>query len=431
MIEIPSIETETPANIAKFQNTELRKTLHYVSANSPFYKERFEENGINISGIDLQSLSAIKPTTKDDLQQYNWDFLCVPKSHIAEYTSTSGTLGKPVTVPLTHNDMQRLAYNEQISFECAGGTSRDIYQLMLTLDRQFMAGIAYYHGIRKLGASVVRVGPGLPAMQIETIQRIKPTVLVAVPSFLVKLVEYATLHKIDLNSLSVERAICIGESIRTPKFSYNILGARIKENWNIPLLGTYASTEMQTAFTECEHECGGHHHPELIIVELLDDEDRPVRRGMPGEVTITTLGVEAMPLIRYKTGDIAIAFDEPCQCGRTTLRLGPLLGRKQQLIKLKGTTIYPPGRFEILNSIPCVKDFVIEAYTNDLGTDEIRLYLVGDVNYPDDVAKTVSAAMQSRLRVTPQINITTQESLDKMHSAGRKVNRFVDSRSVT
>ena len=137
-----------------------------------------------------------------------------------------------------------------------------------------------------------------------------------------------------------------------------------------------------------------------------------------------------MPLIRYKTGDVAIAYDEPCRCGRTSLRLGPVIGRKQQLIKLKGTTVYPPGIFEILSGISCVKDFVVEAYTNDLGTDEIRLYIVGDMNYPDDVAKTVSSSMQSRLRVTPQINITTQEALEKMHSGCRKVNRFIDTRVI-
>lgn len=430
MKDLPSIEQESAESIRKFQNDELQKLLRYLMTSSAFYRRKFQKEGLDVSSIDLDNLIKISPTSKDDLQQYNWDFLCVPKNRVAEYTSTSGTMGKPVTIAMTQNDLDRLAYNECLSFKCAGGTSDDVYQLMLTLDRQFMAGIAYYHGIRKLGASVVRVGPGLPAMQLETIQRLRPTVLVAVPSFLVKLVEYATHHGIDLNALSVKRAICIGESIRTPKFTYNILGAKIKENWNIALFSTYASTEMQTAFTECEYEVGGHLRPELLIVELLDEHDQVVATGMPGEITITTLGVEGMPLIRYKTGDIAIGYNEPCRCGRTTLRLGPVLGRKQQLIKLKGTTVYPPGIFEILNGIPCVKDFVVEAYTSDLGTDEIRLYLVGDMNYPDDVAKTVSASMQSRLRVTPQINITSQESLDKMHSGGRKVNRFIDSRTT-
>src|SRR5690606_18101936 len=101
-------------------------------------------------------------------------------------------------------------------------------------------------------------------------------------------------------------------------------------------------------FTECQFGCGGHHHPELIIVELLDEENNPVEDHMSGEVTITTLGVEGMPLLRYKTGDIAMAFKEACACGRNTMRLSPILGRKQHMIKLKGTTLYPNGIFEVL-----------------------------------------------------------------------------------
>src|SRR5690606_12338534 len=148
--------------------------------------------------------------------------------------------------------------------------------------------------------------------------RMRPTVLVAVPSFLVRLIEFANANAIDLNKSSVRKVVCIGESIRKPDLSLNIVGSRIVGSWNVQLYGTYASTEMQTAFTECEHGVGGHLQPDLIIVELLDDADNPVPAGTPGEVTITTLGIEGMPLIRYKTGDICIGHHEPCKCGRHT-----------------------------------------------------------------------------------------------------------------
>src|SRR5690606_18411458 len=125
--------------------------------------------------------------------------------------------------------------------------------------------------------------------------------------------------------------------------------------------------------TECEHGVGGHHHPELIVVELLDDDNQPVPDGEMGEVTITTLGVEGMPLIRFKTGDLCRAHREPCACGRTTLRLSPVLGRKQQMIKFKGTTLYPPALYDVLNLIDGVNDYVVEVYTNEVGTDAIRI----------------------------------------------------------
>jgi phenylacetate-CoA ligase len=427
----PEIEFATPAKIKKFQEDKLQDLLIYLSLNSPYYQRLLRQYGLKKGSLQrLEDLRKFPVTVKDDLQQHNWDFLSVPRSRIVEYTSTSGTMGKPVTVALTAKDLDRLAYNECISFACAGGTADDIFQLMLTLDRQFMAGIAYYQGIRKLGASIIRIGPGLPAMQLDAIERLKPTVLVAVPSFLVKLVEYAQQHSINLNNSAVKRAICIGESVRDDKFGLSIIGQKISENWQINLHSTYASTEMQTAFTECEHGIGGHHHPELIILEMLNEDNNPVPFGQPGEVTITTLGVEGMPLLRYKTGDIAIAYNEPCKCGRTTVRLGPVMGRKQQLIKLKGTTLYPPGVFEILNELPFIQDYVVEAFTNELGTDDLRLHvLIGDSNLGDALRK-LSMKFQSRIRVVPKINIVTHQDLDKLqHGNGeRKVRRFIDNR---
>src|SRR6185436_6673786 len=120
---------------------------------------------------------------------------------------------------------------------------------------------------------------------------------------------------------SVQKAICIGENIRKTDLTLNILGKKITEAWNIKLYSTYASTEMQTAFTECSEGNGGHYQPELMIVELLDENDQHVKPKEPGEVTITTLDVEGMPLLRYKTGDICTFDDSPCACGRTSLRL--------------------------------------------------------------------------------------------------------------
>lgn len=424
-------ETRSQTEIQAFQESRLQELIHYAAERSPFYKQHFKRHNIIPSTIQtLADLRRIPATRKNDLQQYNWEFLCVPKSDIIEFTSTSGTLGKPVIIALTEGDLNRLAYNEEASFKCASGTASDVFQLMLTLDRQFMAGMAYYQGIRRLGGSVARVGPGLPSMQLETIDRLGATVLVAVPSFLMKLIDYAKAKGIDLNSTTVKKAVCIGESIRRPDFSHNIIGQRIADNWDIQLYSTYASTEMQTAFTECSHGVGGHLRPELIIVEMLDDDKNPVPPGVPGEVTVTTIGVEGMPLIRYRTGDIAVSHHEPCKCGRNTLRLGPVIGRKQQLIKFKGTTIYPSGIFEIMNEIDCVRDYVVEAFTSDLGTDEIRVYVAADGPYQDDAVRTLSAAFQSRLRVVPQINVVSDESLEKMqHAPGeRKVRRFVDSR---
>ena len=413
------------------QEQKLQALLVYLSEKSPFYKELFAKNNIDISGIKtVADLASIPTTTKDDLQQRNNDFLCVPAEDVIEYTSTSGTLGSPVTIALTENDLQRLAYNEYSSFSCADGSKDDTYQLMLTLDRQFMAGIAYYLGIRKLGAGIIRLGPGVPSLQWETIKRLKPTAIVAVPSFILKLIQYAKDTGIDINETSVKKAICIGENIRNTDFSLNILGRKITEAWDIKLYSTYASTEMQTAFTECGEGKGGHYQPELVIVELLDENNQQVAPGTPGEVTITTLGVEGMPLLRYKTGDMCMYFDEPCACGRTSLRLSSIMGRKKQMIKFKGTTLYPPALFDLLNEREEILDFVIEVSSNEIGLDQVLIYIVPS-EISEEVDHRIRAYLQARLRVSPHIKYVTAEAIQKMQfsEASRKAIKFVDKRS--
>jgi phenylacetate-CoA ligase len=421
-------ETQT-ANL--MQEKKLKELLVYLSEHSPFYRQLFSKHKVNINDIrSIADLSLIPVTTKDDLQRQNDDFLCVPAVDVVEYMSTSGTLGSPVTIALTENDLNRLAYNEYNSFLCAEGTKQDIYQLMLTLDRQFMAGIAYYSGIRKLGAGMVRLGPGVPALQWETIKRLKPTAIVAVPSFILKLIQFAKETGIDVNQTSVKKAICIGENIRNTDFSLNILGKKITEAWDIQLFSTYASTEMQTAFTECAQGKGGHYQPELLIVELLDENNQPVEPYTPGEVTITTLGVEGMPLLRYKTGDICMFFDEPCACGRTSLRLSSIIGRKKQMIKFKGTTLYPPALFDLLNEREEILDFVIEVYSNEIGLDQVSLYLV-PAEDNEECDHRIRAYLQARLRVSPHIKYVTVEEIQKIQfsEASRKPIKFIDKRS--
>lgn len=413
----PDLEFRPSEEIKAYQGKALKQALQYLAANSPYYKNFFAENSINITQINsLEDLGNIPCTSKDDFSKYNNDFFCVPRNKVADYTTTSGTTGQPVTVALTENDLQRLAYNEERSFVCASGNADDVYQLMLTLDRQFMAGMAYYLGIRKMGAGAVRVGPVSPQMQWENIMRFKPTALVVVPSFLIKMIEYADAHGINYNNSGIQKAVCIGEPVRKADLTENILAQRIHEKWNLPLFSTYASTEMQTAFTECEHGAGGHHRPELLIVEILDDEGKQLKAGEYGEVTITSLGVEGTPLLRYRTGDICCYYDEPCQCGRKTIRLSPVTGRKNQMIKYKGTTLFPPAIYEALSHVPEVKDYVIEVSKNDIGNDDVVINLSVSGS-PDAVEPKIKTALQTKLRVIPSLLFVTSAHLQSLRPA--------------
>jgi phenylacetate-CoA ligase len=266
-------------------------------------------------------------------------------------------------------------------------------------------------------------------LQWDTINRIQPTAFVTVPSFLLKLIEYAEAHQIDYKNTSIKKAICIGEALRNQDFTLTTLGQKIKDKWNIELYSTYASTEMSTAFTECAEGKGGHHHPELVIVEFLDENNQPVKEGEAGEVTITTLGVEGMPLIRFKTGDLCYHYTEPCNCGRKTIRLGPIVGRRKQMIKYKGTTLYPPALYDILNNIDGINNYVVEVYTNEIGTDEI-LIRVGCDAINEHFEKDIKDHFRAKLRVAPQLKFESTEQINKLQfpELSRKPVLFFDKR---
>ncbi len=429
-MQVPKIEIASKETIKAFQEEKLVDLLNYLNQHSKFYHNHFTTYKINCKEIkSLEDLNRIPVTTKDDLHHYNDDFICVPPQKIIDYVTTSGTLGDPVSFALTDNDLERLAYNEAISFACAGCNESDIFQLMTTLDRRFMAGMAYFMGARKLGAGVIRVGAGIPELQWDTINRTHPTTLVCVPSFLLKMIDYAENHSIDYQHSSIKKAICIGEALRTTDFKLSKLAQRIKEKWDIALYSTYASTEMATAFTECSQGRGGHHHPELIIVEFLDENNQPVNEGEAGEVTVTTLGVEGMPLLRFKTGDICYHYTAPCACGRTTLRIGPIIGRRQQMIKYKGTTLYPPALYDILDQIVEVENYCVEVRTNTIGMDEIIIFAASKLA-GEKLEKLIKDHFRARLRVAPEVCFVDNKKINTLQfpAMSRKPVKLIDNR---
>ena len=428
---VPEIEKQSQADIIVLQEKKLQEVLAYVNEHSAFYKRLFKEHNINVSAIKtLSDLTKLPTTCKDDLQRNNDAFRCVPKSAIVDYASTSGTLGTPVTFGLTDNDLNRLAYNEAISLACAGIKKGDVVQLMTTIDRRFMAGLAYFLGVRQLGASIVRVGAGIPELQWDSIRLYEPTYLIAVPSFLLKMIAYAEKNGIDYEASSVKGVVCIGESLRNQDFSNTLLAEKIAEKWKgIKLYSTYASTEMSTTFTECEYQRGGHHHPELIITEVLDDAGNRVGENESGELTITTLGVEAMPLVRFRTGDIVTMHTGTCACGRNTARVSPVLGRKQQMIKYKGTTLYPPVLMDLLTNFEEIENYIIEISTNSILTDEI-LIRIGTRTPTEALKERISNHFRAKIRVVPKIEYCDIALLEReLYPLGsRKPMKFVDKR---
>jgi phenylacetate-CoA ligase len=381
-------------------NKNLYKALAYAKKNSLFYAEKLADIHLSEEMTDEDFLSSIPFTTKEDLSQRNRDFLAVPISKVAEYVTTSGTSGEPVTLFLTKTDLLRLAQNEKVSLSCTGSDSNDIFQLMTTIDRQFMAGLAYYLGVQEMDAGMIRIGPGVPALQWKSILENNVTVLIAVPSFIITLIDFAKNNGIDYKNSSVRKIVCIGEALREDNLSLNILGRRIKEDWDVELYSTYASTEMGAAFTECEAQKGGHLNPELLYLEIIKEDGHHAKNGEVGEVVITTLGTEGTPLIRYRTGDLTRIYTEKCSCGRTSPRLGPIIGRKNQMIKYKGTTIFPNAIYEIFDRQSAITCYKVEVSKDYLGNDAITVLLEKKIEN-SDVMQHIIADCQAKLKVVP------------------------------
>ena len=429
------IEFQTREEIKLFQEELLRKQIAFLAAHSAYYQRVFESEHIQPESIrTLEDLHRLPFTEKKDLQLFNRDFLCCPREAIIDFVTTSGTLGDPVTFGCTEKDLQRLAYNERKSFACAGVDKNNVVQLMTTIDKRFMAGMAYFLGLRELGAGVIRVGNGIPELQWDTIKRLQPDTLMCVPSFILRLIEYAEANHIDYRHSSVRRIIGIGEGLRNQDLTLNILGQRIHNKWpEVSLFATYSSTEMGATFSECEYGLGGHVHPELIIVEIIGEDGQEVPDGQVGEVVVTTLGVEGMPLLRFRTGDMAAKLVDRCRCGRSSYRLTPLVGRKNNMIKLKGTTIYPPAINDVLASVDYVSNFVVVVRDSDAGTDEVvvRIGLKNNVSLSDkDIIKDLKDHFRSRLRVAPIIEILPDDVIARINNpaGSRKPVKFIDER---
>ena len=237
---------------------------------------------------------------------------------------------------------------------------------------------------------------------------------------------------IDLRQSSVKKIVCIGEPIRRPNFDLNTLGTRIKGQWDVDLYSTYASTEMGTAFTECEAGRGGHQHPELIVTEILDPDGQPVKPGEAGELVVTPLGLEAMPLLRFKTGDVCRQHINQCSCGRITSRLGPIEGRRQQMIKLKGTSLYPPALFDVLNGIEAITQYVVTVDHDEWQLDQVHVEF-STKHEEEEVYRLLKEKFRSYIRVVPSMRCIGHEEITKktIDPMSRKPIRLIDLRKQT
>jgi phenylacetate-CoA ligase len=246
-----------------------------------------------------------------------------------------------------------------------------------------------------------------------------------VPSFLRVLAEKAREIGFDLPGSSVEKAICIGEPVRDKAFTLNPAGRFIERHWGLKVFSTYGVTEFANSLCECDAGSGGHLHEDQLFLEILDDQARPLPEGEIGEVVGTTFGVEAMPLIRYRTGDCAALFRKQCSCGRTSPRIGPIVGRKNQKLKFKGASLFPSTLQSVLEEAEGIEDFVIVARSSSDLSDSIEVLIHGAA-----AAASIRDLLQARAKVAPEVRHVSPDEIEalQMPPQARKRRTFLDLR---
>ena len=377
----------------------------------------------------LDHLVEFPLTYKDQLAAAGQAAFACANQHVREWVTTSGTMGKPLRVPLTEADLQRLAENEAVALNIAGLNRGDTLILALALDRMFVAGLAYWLGAQKLGAACIRAGAAYCA-QIDVLQSLlqpgSRTFVITVPSLLAGAGGAVCC---DNHAPKIQAVIGIGEPLRTLALCPNALAQRLADNLRVPLLSTYACTETCCSFAEGPLCVGGHLNPELAVVEIINEQGEPVPSGIPGEVVVTPLGVEGMPLVRFCTGDIAALYTDPCPCGRTTPRLGPIVGRKQQLLKVRGSSLFPSAIADCLNGIGDVRDYAIIAQREHDLSDRVELHVCLARN-SSAIRERVALTVRALLKVQPKIIFSSSTTIRQLQSAAnpRKPSRFIDRR---
>jgi phenylacetate-CoA ligase len=431
------IEFGAPDKISSMQGRLLREHVAYCATHSSYYRGALAEHGLKVGNLDSLDVTDLPITDKDQLSHHNKEFFAVEPSQVADIVFSSGTTGAPTQIIYTEGDLGRLAYNEKQSMIACGLSSDDIVLLTCTMDRCFIAGLAYFVGVRACGAAAIRNGHGTLESHGDVIRRVAPSVIIGVPSFLVKLASYLIKAGMDLQASSVKKLICIGEPLRAADMHALQMTQDLERLWGADAFSTYASSETVTTFGECVEKNGGHLHPELAILEILDEAGHAMPDGTIGEIVVTPLGIEGMPMIRYRTGDVGFLDSSPCACGRNSPRLGPILGRRKQMLKIQGTSLYPQAVHAVLDEIPEVREYFLEVFhAGQKLADRLVIHLslvngVEEVGETDEGAKAaVVRLLQARLRVTPEVVVHTHTEICQIvftpHS--RKPVRFVDRR---
>jgi phenylacetate-CoA ligase len=401
----------------------LRNHIQYVKASSPFYKEALQ----GVAPEDLRTIDDIAGLPLTDravLAAGSAAVAAAASSAIIETVATSGATGRPIFIGLTDSDLDRLAFSEALSFNAMGISSSDRVLLLVGMDGLSLPSLGYYRGLTLLHATIGRAG--LPGHQLfrQYLEEFRPTVLLGAPSFLRRLTLDLTKNGYRPAESGVQRIVGVGESLKNADMSMNAPGKRLEEVWNAKAFGSYAITELADSFADCLERTGGHAHPELLYAEIVDEKGSPLPDNTPGELVATTFGIEGMPLLRYRTGDITFRVPGDCACGRNSVRIGPILGRTDEMLKVNNQSVFPLVVTNALDELDEIGDYIITIGGDGLHGDRVSIHVAAQPSAVERIANHVRNAA----RVSFPILISNVSTIQSMRGAWRRNARILDER---
>lgn len=420
----PELETMTRPEIEKLQMERLKTTLQRCM-NAPFYKKRFEEHGLKPEDIrSLEDLRKIPFTTKQDLRDnYPFGMSVVPLEQVVRLHSSSGTTGTPTVILHTQKDLDEWANAVARCLYMVGLRPGDIFQNSSGYG-MFTGGLGFQYGAERLGMLTVPAAAGNTKRQIKFITDFGTTALHAIPSYAGRLYEVMEEIGIDPRRDTKLRTLIIGAEPHSDQQR-----RRIEDMLGVKAYNSFGMSEMcgpGVAF-ECSEQNGMHIWEDYYIVEIVDPETlEPVPEGEVGELILTTINREAMPLLRYRTRDLTRILPGECPCGRHHKRLDRMKGRSDDMMILKGVNIFPIQIENILMQFKELGSDYLITLTNLEANDEMTVEVelnefIDDYGFMQRLTKEITRQLKDEILITPTVKLVPKGSLPKQEGKAVRV----------
>lgn len=425
------METMTRAQIEALQLERLQATVQHCM-NSPFYRKRFEEAGLKPEDIKtLDDIRRIPFTTKQDLRDtYPFGMASVPLRECTRLHSSSGTTGTPTVILHTQKDLEEWAAQVARNLWMVGLRPDDVFQNSSGYG-MFTGGLGFQYGAERLGMLTIPAAAGNSIRQIKFITDFGTTALHAVPSYVTRLYEVMQSMGVDPRRDTKLKVLAIGAEPHSEEQR-----RRIEEMMGVKAYNSFGMSEMcgPGVGFECQEQNGLHFWEDYYIVEIVDPETlEPVPDGEVGELVLTSLCREAMPLLRYRTRDLTRVLGRTCPCGRNHVRIDRMRGRSDDMMVLRGVNIFPIQIEKILMTFPELASNYLITLTTDEDNDNMTVEVELEELFTDDyrrlqnLANRIQRALKDEILLTPHVKLLPKGTLPV--SEGKAV-RVVDKRTV-